>query len=87
MLAMKDHAMTGCINTAYQVVASCGALQALAAVNSPAVPQFDRSRAEAAGYCFLSLLISTMVKVLPSTPKAILSPFFRCCVSDTGRTL
>jgi len=31
MLAMKDYAMTGCINTAYQVVVACTAMQALAA--------------------------------------------------------
>jgi len=34
MYAMKDTSMSGCADTAYQVVAACGALQALAAVNS-----------------------------------------------------
>ena len=37
MVAMKDTSMSGCINAAYQVVAGCGALQALASVNSPHV--------------------------------------------------
>ncbi len=51
MLAMKDYSMTGCINTAYQVVAACGALQALAAVNSPQVPAFARATAEICAAC------------------------------------
>ncbi len=51
MLAMKDYSMTGCINTAYQVVAACGALQALAAVNSPAVPAFAKATAEICAAC------------------------------------
>lgn len=37
MYAMKDTSMSGCAGAAYQVVAACGALQALAAVNSPHV--------------------------------------------------
>jgi Cys-rich four helix bundle protein (predicted Tat secretion target) len=37
MYAMKDTSMSGCADAAYQVVAACGALQALAAVNSPHV--------------------------------------------------
>jgi len=37
MFAMKDASMSGCANAAYQVIAACGALQALAAVNSPHV--------------------------------------------------
>jgi Cys-rich four helix bundle protein (predicted Tat secretion target) len=37
MYAMKDTSMSGCANAAYQVVTACGALQALAAVNSPHV--------------------------------------------------
>ena len=51
MLAMKDYAMTGCINTAYQVVAACTAMQALAAVNSPAVPAFARAVAMVTEAC------------------------------------
>jgi Cys-rich four helix bundle protein (predicted Tat secretion target) len=51
MLAMKDYSMTGCVNTAYQVVAACGALQALAAVDSPAVPAFARATAEICAAC------------------------------------
>jgi Cys-rich four helix bundle protein (predicted Tat secretion target) len=37
MIKMKDTSMPGCADTAYQVVAACSALQALAAVNSPHV--------------------------------------------------
>ncbi len=37
MYAMKDTSMSGCADAAYQVVAACGALQALAAVKSPHV--------------------------------------------------
>ena len=37
MFAMKDTSMSGCADAAYQLVAACGALQALAAVNSPHV--------------------------------------------------
>lgn len=51
MLAMKDFSMTGCINTAYQVVAACGALQALAAVNSPQVTAFAKATAEICAAC------------------------------------
>ena len=43
MLAMKHYTMTGCINTAYQVAVACTALQALAAVNSPALPAFAKA--------------------------------------------
>ena len=34
MYAMKDTSMAGCADAVYQLVAACGALQALAAVNS-----------------------------------------------------
>jgi hypothetical protein len=34
MYAMKDTSMSGCADTAYQLVVACVALQALAAVNS-----------------------------------------------------
>ena len=51
MLAMKDYAMTGCINTAYQVVVACTAMQALAAVNSPAVPAFAKAAAQVCEAC------------------------------------
>jgi len=37
MYAMKDTSMANCADAAYQVVVACGALQALAAVNSPHV--------------------------------------------------
>lgn len=51
MLAMKDYTMTGCINTAYQVVAACGALQALAAVNSTQTAAFAKATAEICAAC------------------------------------
>jgi Cys-rich four helix bundle protein (predicted Tat secretion target) len=51
MFAMKDYTMTGCINTAYQVVAACAALQTLAAVNSPQVPAFAKATAEICVAC------------------------------------
>lgn len=51
MLAMKDYSMTGCFNTAYQVAVSCGALQALAAVNSSAVPLFAKAAAQVCEAC------------------------------------
>ncbi|WP_294539846.1 four-helix bundle copper-binding protein [uncultured Rhodoblastus sp.] len=51
MLAMNDHSMTGCINTAYQVVVACGALQALAAVNSRQTPAFAKATAEICAAC------------------------------------
>jgi Cys-rich four helix bundle protein (predicted Tat secretion target) len=51
MLAMKNYTMTGCINTAYQVAVACTALQALAAVNSPAVPTFAKAVAQVNEAC------------------------------------
>jgi Cys-rich four helix bundle protein (predicted Tat secretion target) len=51
MLAMNDYTMTGCIDTAYQVVAACGALQALAAVNSAQVPAFAKATAAICTAC------------------------------------
>ncbi|HTO64375.1 MAG TPA: four-helix bundle copper-binding protein [Bradyrhizobium sp.] len=38
MLSMKDSSMAGCTNASYQMIAACGALRTLAAVNSPHVP-------------------------------------------------
>jgi len=51
MLAMKDYTMSGCVNTAYQVVAACGALQALAALNAAHVPAFAKATAEVCAAC------------------------------------
>ncbi len=51
MLAMNDNSMNGCINTAYQVVAACGALQALASVNSRQTPAFAKATAEICAAC------------------------------------
>ena len=42
MLSMKDTSMAGCTNASYQVIAACGALRTLAAVNSPHVPAFAK---------------------------------------------
>ncbi len=43
--AMKDTSMSGRADAAYQVVVACGALQALAAVNSPHVAVVSKGRA------------------------------------------
>jgi len=51
MLSMNDYTMTGCIDAAYQVVAACGALQALAAVNSSQVPAFAKATAALCTAC------------------------------------
>lgn len=51
MAAMKDDSMAGCLNMAYQTVAACGALQALAAVNSTQVPAFAKATAEICAAC------------------------------------
>jgi Cys-rich four helix bundle protein (predicted Tat secretion target) len=42
MYAMKDTSMSGCVPAAYQVVAACGALQALAAINSEHTGHFAK---------------------------------------------
>jgi Cys-rich four helix bundle protein (predicted Tat secretion target) len=51
MLAMKDTSMAGCSETSYQVVAACGALRTLAAVNSPHVPALAKIVAAMCGEC------------------------------------
>ena len=43
MLAMKDTSMAGCTDAAFQLVAACGALAALAAVNSPHTGHFAKA--------------------------------------------
>ena len=43
MMAMKDTSMAGCADTAYQLVAACGALQTLASVNSAQLPAFAKA--------------------------------------------
>jgi Cys-rich four helix bundle protein (predicted Tat secretion target) len=43
MLSMNDVSMAGCTNSAYQLVAACGALQSLAAVNSAHLPAFAKA--------------------------------------------
>ncbi len=42
MLGMKDTSMAGCTDATYQVIAACGALQTLAAVNSPHTGHFAK---------------------------------------------
>jgi Cys-rich four helix bundle protein (predicted Tat secretion target) len=42
MYAMKDTSMAGCAEAAYQLVAACGALQTLAAVNSEHTGHFAK---------------------------------------------
>jgi Cys-rich four helix bundle protein (predicted Tat secretion target) len=43
MMAMKDTSMAGCADTATQLVAACGALATLAAVNSTHVPALAKA--------------------------------------------
>ncbi len=51
MLSMKDTSMAGCTDSAYQVVTACGALQALAAVNSTHIPTFAKAVGEICVAC------------------------------------
>ena len=51
MLSMKDTSMAGCTDSAYQVVAACGALQTLAAVNSTHIPAFAKAVADICVAC------------------------------------
>jgi Cys-rich four helix bundle protein (predicted Tat secretion target) len=51
MLSMKDVSMAGCTDSAYQVVAACGALQTLAAVNSAHLPAFAKAVGEICVAC------------------------------------
>ena len=43
MFSMKDTSMAGCADATYQLIAACGALTSLAAVNSPHVPAFAKT--------------------------------------------
>jgi Cys-rich four helix bundle protein (predicted Tat secretion target) len=51
MLAMKDVSMAGCTDSAYQLVAACGALQTLAAVNSAHISAFAKAVGEICVAC------------------------------------
>ena len=51
MLSMKDTSMAGCTDAAYQVVAACGALHTLAAVNSTHVPALAKAVANICVAC------------------------------------
>ena len=51
MLSMKDTSMAGCTNASYQMIAACGALRTLAAVNSPHVPALAKVVAQICADC------------------------------------
>jgi Cys-rich four helix bundle protein (predicted Tat secretion target) len=51
MLSMKDVSMAGCTDAAFQLVAACGALQTLAAVNSTHLPAFAKAVGEICAAC------------------------------------
>jgi Cys-rich four helix bundle protein (predicted Tat secretion target) len=51
MLSMKDTSMAGCTDSAYQLVAACGALHTLAAVNSTHIPAFAKAVADICVAC------------------------------------
>jgi Cys-rich four helix bundle protein (predicted Tat secretion target) len=51
MLSMKDVSMAGCTDSAYQLVAACGALQTLAAVNSTHIAAFAKAVGEICAAC------------------------------------
>lgn len=51
MMTMNDTSMAGCAEAAYQLVAACGALQTLAAVNSAHLPAFAKAVASVCGAC------------------------------------
>jgi Cys-rich four helix bundle protein (predicted Tat secretion target) len=46
MLSMNDTSMAECTKASYDVIAACGALESLAAVNSPHTPAFAKVVAE-----------------------------------------
>jgi Cys-rich four helix bundle protein (predicted Tat secretion target) len=51
MLSMKDTSMAGCTDSVYQLVAACGALHAVAAVNSVHIPAFAKAVADVCVAC------------------------------------
>ena len=51
MLSMKDTSMAACTNSAYQLIAACGALRTLAAVNSSYVPALAKVIAQVCVDC------------------------------------
>jgi Cys-rich four helix bundle protein (predicted Tat secretion target) len=51
MLSMNDTSMSGCTDSAYQLVDACGALQTLASVNSTHVPAFAKAVGEICAAC------------------------------------
>jgi Cys-rich four helix bundle protein (predicted Tat secretion target) len=46
MITMNDASMAECTKASYDVVAACGALAALASVNSPSTPAFAKAVAD-----------------------------------------
>jgi Cys-rich four helix bundle protein (predicted Tat secretion target) len=51
MLSMNDTSMAGCTKAAYDVIAGCGALHSLAAVNSPHTPALAKAVADMCTGC------------------------------------
>ena len=51
MLSMNDTSMAGCTKAAYDLVAACGALETLSAVNSPFTPALAKTVADVCDAC------------------------------------
>ncbi|HMK88492.1 MAG TPA: four-helix bundle copper-binding protein [Methylocystis sp.] len=51
MLSMNDSSMADCTKASYDLVAACGALAKLAAVNSPFAPAFAKTVADVCTTC------------------------------------
>ena len=51
MLSMKDTSMADCTKASYDLIAACGALEVLAAVNSPFTPAFAKTVADVCIAC------------------------------------
>jgi len=51
MFSMNDTSMVGCFKAVYEMVILCGALQSLAALNSPHVPALAKAAADACIAC------------------------------------
>jgi Cys-rich four helix bundle protein (predicted Tat secretion target) len=51
MLSMEDASMADCTKSSYDLVAACGALEVLAAVNSPFTPAFAKTVADVCLAC------------------------------------
>ena len=51
MLSMNDASMADCTKSSYDLVAACGALESLSAVNSPFTPAFAKTVADVCMAC------------------------------------